>query len=410
LFLVLRKRLFFSFSDPFYFVFVFTYGTGYGLIIALTFLGKITSITFFWVMINNIVFLVALLYFLPKKIYLLKTSSRFLSQRENGAVFFVVLFVYLLLLVLILKNVGLGMFAESNRFEQNRGYGFLVRILEPCKLFIVSYFSIKIAIHKKSTKLLSFLFFIFILFNAILGGAKADLLYLIYAVYISRSIYGKKIQLKRSTLIVIGSAILGFALIVLSINIANNSMKGVFSSGSLKNTSIVFQYLLSRILGNGDMYYLGLPGDVYKLIGTDNILIRFLSPIVGISVLSQLLGYDVGLYSVGKQILLFWSPGRTIAGGPVSHFDLFGLVYLGDFGSLFFSFALGLICVGIYRYSLGNEGNIFKSSIATTIILRGLAIIIEPPVGVAYLLDIFLFVVFCRLSGFIILYALKDKK
>jgi len=96
--------------------------------------------------------------------------------------------------------------------------------------------------------------------------------------------------------------------------------------------------LVFRIIGSGDTSYLILPNGVIEYIQTDNALTRFIAPIIGSGNLSNLLGYPVTDYTVGRQALLYFDPTNSIAGGPTSHFDLFGYVYFGVIGGFIFHY------------------------------------------------------------------------
>ena len=133
---------------------------------------------------------------------------------------------------------------------------------------------------------------------------------------------------------------------------------------------------------------MSLPNNVIEEIETDSIFIRVVSQIIGSSVMSKILGYDVTNYSVGRQILLYYDSKTEVAGGPTSHFDLFSYVYFGYFGVLFVVFLAYILGTFQRLLKFANNKSIFYIALVSTLWIRAMAVILEPVMGLAYILDI----------------------
>lgn len=397
LYLSIRKCVVAGILDPLHFYWTFTIGTAYGISIGLYYLNQISTNIFVYQILSALTFVFFYRLFIKNPIKQHKALFfGLLVVKHNPHAFIATLtLLYFLIAALIIYVGGLGLFADVNRFEQNRGHGALVRIADLLRIFLIAAVTINlIRTHSKTRFSLRFLLhtiflLLLITFSAALNGAKFAFLEGIYASIISFVIFSRR-KPKFSPPQMAGIALLpiAFAIAALTINLAKNDVTENNTSRQFSELPFVIERLFLRVLGNGDKYYLGLPNDVIENIETDNIFVRFASPLVGSTRLSQMLGYDVGHLNVGKQILLHHNPDYLYAGGPTSHFDLFSYKYFGyQFGWIWIIFT-SLLLASIASLSRHCCGNIYASALVATLWLRTLPILLEPPIGFAYLIDI----------------------
>jgi oligosaccharide repeat unit polymerase len=388
-----------GYLDPFHFYWTFTFGSAYGVVLGLYFLHEIDIELLSMVAFFGLAFILSFRYFSrnPKKRFRSYFDRLLIPQGEGKLEFVVVAVVYLLILVLIISFVGVGMFAETNRFEQNRGFGPLVRVADALRLFVVAYLSLLIVKRYRRTNrirlntvVLTLTLTILIVVGSIVNGAKFALLEAIYAIVVASAIYTEKPKFRLWLMVsVLGSA-LTFALVVLSANLNNDAATRGADATYMEGNSLVVERFVLRVLANADKYYFSLPNHVIDELKTDNVVVAFLTPFVGIGKMSSLVGYDVSEYSIGRQTLMYFYPENDVAGGPTSHFDLFAYKYFGWFGGPLFVLFISFLLSSIMSLTKSGQGRIFYSSLVAALWLRSQAMILEPTVGLSYVFDIFL--------------------
>lgn len=388
-----------GYLDPLHFYWAFTFGSAYGVVISLFILGHIDLNLFSMVCAFGLLFFLSFRFFIKsKKSFLLKNFVRLLIPSDDGKLeFSVVLVTYILLLGTILIFVGSGMFAETNRFEQNRGFGPLVRVADGLRLFVVAY--IALLLFKRYRKvgkitwrlsIYGFLFLVLIVIGAVVNGSKFGLLEAIYAVVLALSVYFKKPKFNFLVAVSVMFSALSFAILVLAANLNNEASTGGAEPSYMAGNSLVLERLVLRILANADKYYFSLPNHVIDELKTDNIIVTFLTPFVGTGRMSSLVGHDVAEYGIGRQTLMYFYPDNDVAGGPTSHFDLFAYKYFGWLGGPFFIIFISFLFSSIMLLTRHGKDKIFYSSLAAALWLRAQAIILEPTIGFSYVFDIFI--------------------
>lgn len=152
--------------DPAHFYITFTFGTAYSIIFGLGYLGYISVDKYF------IIILFALSLFIS--IYIsarVRTKLNVfintvaIPTNSNGKVeFYFALVSFLFCSLITIYNAGFGLFADTNRFEQNRGIGVFVRVTDCLRLFIIPYMYL-LLIGEKSTSKKSIIFFFSVIFR-----------------------------------------------------------------------------------------------------------------------------------------------------------------------------------------------------------------------------------------------------
>lgn len=394
--------------DAFHFFYAFNIGISYGVVVALFVKGYIESYYFFIILYFGIIFHLSLKYIFKKKlknriIYKVVDFFKLSGRYKNPFNFILVIFI--LLVIIQIFTIGISAFTEVNRFEDAKGLGFLIRIIEPLKLIVISSFFIKLIEKRKKGQSIKWsltLFITFCVFLALLSGAKFALIEILLLIGILLPLNGKGVKLGFLKLGLIFIASLGFVLFILFLNNRENDNE---ESMLLPGTPIVVDKLFLRLLSDGDMYYLSLPNGVIDDIQTDNVIVRFTSQVFGNSLTSKILGYDVSRFTVGKAIQVYHHESLDVSGGPVSHIDLFSYKYFGFiFGTVFIILLLKYYKVlsdkiQVLRDQLileYNQISAFNLSIFASLWMRSLPILMEPPVGIAYVIDFFILILFLK--------------
>ncbi|OCL92936.1 O-antigen polymerase [Arcobacter porcinus] len=418
LFLAVRKLAVGGIFDPIHFAYTFTFGTKYAVVFTLYFNGLISNYLFSMIVIFGMAFYVSLIYSSKLKQPIVNNLFSLLVPKNNHYFEFKVIFlIYSLIAVYIISNIGFGFFAETNRFDNNKGFGAFVRITDVLGTFIIAYLSI---IFYERYRLLGnynlgqflryFSLLLFIIFFTILNGAKAAFVFAFITIILAIRASGYKLKvgiIKGTVLILIATVI---AMLGLYINLLNNNMEAS-GEGKLTGAPIVLEKFVGRIIANGNQSYMSLPNNVIEEIQTDNIFIRLMTPFIGTSLMSKIVGYPANDLSVGRQILFQYDSNNEVAGGPTSHFDLFSYVYFG-YGGIVFVIFLGYL-IGSINMLLRTAQNksIFYVSLITTLWIRAMALLLEPPTGIGYIFD--LFIIFILLNIFIYILnfiSTKEKK
>ncbi len=402
MFISLRKFSLGGALDPFHITYTFTYSTSYAVMTLLWLNGHIDNGLFFLLVFYGFCFISILIISNTYKVNLHRLSSMcdLLFGVKNADAIKIIFAIYVFLSFVIIYNKGFSLFTLTNRFEDNKGIGPLVKIWEYSVYFILSYFSI-VSFNKKNSKIIVLLLILFAVFNSIVSGAKSDFFYYGLVFFFSRAIYTGKVQYNFKNLLSLLCVGLMSILVVLYFNFSL-TLTTDFKIGDILE-SLLFRFY-DRILSNGDAYYMGLPNNIIDAVSVDNVCITMLAPLIGISTLSSLVGYDVSSLDLGRQILLFHSPSLDVAGGPTDHFDLFAYKYFGAMGPIFVIF-ISVYIVVVKEIIKTGKDNVHLSSVYSVIWFSVLSAILKPgmifsslliPALFFFLINVFIFL--CRIK------------
>lgn len=391
------------------FFYTFTFGTKYAIVCSLFFNDYISYRLFFIIFLFGALFYFSLILFSNINNNFLSVFITLMTPKKNQNILFKIILIFFMLICgCIISTIGFGIFATTNRFDAARGYGFLIRILDVTGFFVMSYLSILSYLRfKKLNKndikqwFIYVFLFVVVLIYCFLNGAKASLILSVYVIVLSVKIFNQSFKIKFTKVIFLFLLSILFALFSLQINLKNNGYDLSSQGEYLQGVPILIEKFLHRILSNGNQSYMSLPYDVIDNIEKDSFLVRFISPFLGATYMSKILNYNVGDFSVGRQIMLYHAKYLDIAGGPTSHFDLFSYVYFGYFGVffvIFLGFLLGSIN-NLLRKEIRSQDNksIFKCSLLSTLWVKSNAIILEPTIGIAYIVDVVIFFLFINI-------------
>ena len=382
--------------DPVHFYWTFTFGTAYGIVFALFLNGDIEFYLFFMVFSYGLIFTIFANLF--NKVGVKPFDRLFFTishaRSEPKILLFLIQIIFIIDLFIILYFIGFGFLAEDNRFEQNRGMGFFVRVFAALRLFLVAYYSLLFSdfIKRRGVYRLSFVLYLiyfiaFIVFTSLIDGAKFALLESAIVVVVALVLSGSKLRINFFKLVIIAVLSFVFALIVYSVNLEKNGYSSR-ESEYIEGAPFVIEAMSLRVLANADKYFLSLPNEVIETLEIKSAWVRLLAPVIGSTRLSNLLGFNVNDYSIGKQILLYWHPDFKISGGPTSHFDLFAYKQFGFIFGYFWVILTAYILVGIKGLARLPLKSKYSVSILVVLWVRSWALVIEPPLGLGYILDV----------------------
>lgn len=406
LFLAIRPVIVGGIFDPLVLALVITYSVNYAVVALLWQMGK-TSFLLTALVLGYGVVMLSIFRWMSRRRRpsLLLGLYRHMSPRSIGIqVYRLSLAVYLVLSLLIISSIGLGIMAETNRFDAARGFGGYIRVLDFLAPFIISYSTASIFTSRRRIVLKMLVLALFILFAAMVNGAKISVIFSLFTIFFTLSIMDIKVKINRVVAVACLVAGLAFSLVALSINMRQNQVDESLVNTGLTGPALVLERFAYRVVASGDTSYLLLPNNVIDKIKRDSVLVRFIAPFIGITTASQVFGHAVGDYSVGRQALLYYDSNNEIAGGPTSHFDLFGYVYFGPIGGFLFAAAVGALLgsinrtIHIVRRSPTVPPNHFRVALVVTLWTRAVLVIIEPTVALAYIVEVLVFFSVASLS------------
>ncbi|MEK2611958.1 hypothetical protein WLF18_22980 [Pseudomonas shirazensis] len=406
LYLSIRRKVVLGYLDPLHFYWTFTFGTGYGVVLAL-YLEDFISF-YYLCLVAGYALVFITIFSLSKRRgwWLYRAVKTLLVPRGAGRFeFMFIFFIYLALAFFLMFNTGLGVSADTNRFEQNRGVGAFVRVADGLRLFVLSYLTL-ICCRRWSAGQRGVVtwtcigtYFVLLIVSSLLNGAKFAVLEGLYTSLFAVAVQGYRMRVSVAKVAIMLAAVLFFAVWVLGKNLEQSGIDSESSGAYMSDTPVLYERLALRILANGDKYYLSLPNGVIERLKTDSALIQFLSPLVSVTKMSELVGHPVNDYTVGRQSLLYWYPDYNTAGGPTSHFDLFSYKYLGLLPGILFVALIGFLLGSIVNVSRRKAQGPFYAALCATLWLRAIAMLLEPTVGLAYVLDIFIMFFVIKVFG-----------
>lgn len=411
LWLSVRDKLVGKIFDPFTLIFVVAFGINYGIVVFMFFKGLLDGILFGTLALYAVA-LIAMFRWgssLKSKPVIFRYLAYVGRPQLSSAVFTACALIYATLSLVIFSQIGFGILAETNRFDAARGYGAFIRVLDCLSPFIVAYTSLTImqSKHYRVSKLLGLA--VFILYAAIVNGAKISVIYSFSTALLALSMASYRIRVSGWQAVVAGVIGLAFSALALNINLEKNNVSEQSIAPLAASSGLLTARLVYRFIAFGDTSYLLLPNRIIDSVQKDSIGARFAAPIIGNDNLSKILGYEVQDFSVGRQALLHYSPNLEVSGGPTSHFDLFFYVYFGSFVGFFLISLLGYFLGRINQsVELVKSSEYFRSnklllSIIATLWSRSVLLIIEPTVALAYIFDIFvIFTVVCLLVATVV--------
>jgi hypothetical protein len=333
------RRVFLSLLDPLNFNIFFSC-LGSSVVIFLFLIGEINLYYFSSFCFTQILFTLGFFVFKPIKLQKVDHLKRKEVKFEDELLFLEIMFIVSSLFNIIsqlyvysVRGIPLFMVSYLDTYNVGGGFGILMRIITASSV-ISWYLVIHFLINKrgKAIKVYVWGYMITSLICFSLNGSKATFLTIGLTLFLYTLIncrYNVVVQnlqrkIEKFSLKLFG-VICVLILIVLSIQSAGETNP--------------FLSLGIRLIHSGDAYFYGYPNDVLKSLPPGNGFNAVFSDLLG---MLRVYGWDELPQAFGMTLVRFHYPALDVISGANARHNIFGLFYFGYFGSLVFSFILGI--------------------------------------------------------------------
>ena len=294
-------------------------------------------------------------------------------------IYFLCFFIYVLLISFTYVYLGIPLFLPSRlSLFVNSGLGSIERLLPFLQLYCLTfsfYLLNKSNISKVLRLFIYFVFFTFII-TAILSGSKSGMVPFFYAIFGYFYIYKRQFTINRRIYgLLIISALSGILVLVLSQNLTFFEALNEFSF---------------RFIGSGDVYWMGLPNDVYKDLKFENSYSYLFSGILSPLRLIETPAANSGF---GFQLAEILNPGLDVLMGPNVRPSLLGKILFGWGGLIFSAFLASFLSFIMYFLPRFMPRGILSTIYYTYIYVTILSFISDPVYSVGLIMNI----IFCTL-------------
>lgn len=372
---MILKRQIYNVFDPFMLSVVTSIFSA--VVVIYMYFNNITNRYFFYSFIlTEIAYLVGLSIVKPlnkreinKKCKPINSDRILYYEKLKRNLFWISSLIYVLSQLYYYKTVGIPLLMKNENMYLLAQYvdnGIAKRILDGMFPVVVYLLIDKFVVYKKKS-IFSFCYdwfvAVFILVTMALSGYKANFIYIVfylqlYKVYSYKLNKEEKIEkrINRFTVILFSLSLIMSLIIISTRYITSDS-----------DNSIV--YLFKRLLLSGDVFIYSYGSDVLQYINKGNAFTGIFSDILG---LLRIVSWDKLPQVVGLQIFQIANNSNGIT-GPNPRHNVFGLLYFGYYGSIIYSFLIGLI-INVFRnkiyYRLPQNfiGGIFYCTFVNAII------------------------------------------
>lgn len=321
----------------------------------------------------------------------IKFSNQILANEKSISFVLYISFLILFIIFIVASYALLGIpIFKGNRLDtyMGSGLGFLDRMMPFFKIYCIFY---SFYLWERSNKyslnrlLVVFVFLIFIITGILSGSRSSFFVFLIiywgYCYFFLRNT--EKIT-KYYKIFIIGIFV---TLLTFSIQAGSKNLLGSFRP------------LAERVIASGDAYFEALPNDTWKTIDTGiwykHLFYGLVRPA---KMLKEFHYVPVGVLLTRK--IYPQNVGATY--GPVGLPSLLGFIYFG-WGGLLFSFILGFfISLSLFRLPALFPKGIISSIISVYFFIQFLSYIGDPCLGMGYLFNTILNLIFLTFLIFVI--------
>ncbi len=291
--------------------------------------------------------------------------------------------VYIISQCLIYKLKGIPLFMESRleTFSSGGGAGVLGRISDVSSIFSLYAFFLVIKIDKfRISEIPKYLILLLIFITFFLSGSKSTFL-IVFSVFwcyiiftqIKGGDYLVYLQLMKKNMkwIILFSILISSFIIYVQSNPDNAS----------DNTLNPFLALCLRFVHSGDIFWYAYPDNVYLKIPSNQWIAALLHDTFG---LLRIQDWSNLPEAIGITLKDIHHPSDVLQ-GPNARHNVFGLIYYGFFGSIFFSYSLGVF-LSFVRNKLPYilRADIFGGATFTYLMCRGASIDSDPMMTITY--------------------------
>jgi hypothetical protein len=342
----------------------------------LFFLDEIPSYLYYNFICSETLFWFGFVSFAKKNIFL--STKKITNENGIGSLLYITFYaLYLSFTIFSYLNFGIPVFAESRltTLEGSGGFGVLSRLNSFFVIFLLMY-SYYLFDHGKSFlyRFTPYLVVVTIAITAIFSGSRSGFFIFVFTYFGYQYFYkGFLPDVKR---------VIKFIPIIISSGVVVMLITG---SGSIQSA---FIGLGQRFISTGDVYWMAYPNEVITTINLENSFSYLFSGILGPL---RLIDNNNIPAPVGAQLTWALNPNlQGIMVGPNGRPPVLGYVLFGWWG-LLYSFILGLF-ISFFLFKLPAiipKGTI-SSAFIVYVYLKLQTFIVDPPLGMTYLFDIFL--------------------
>jgi hypothetical protein len=308
------------------------------------------------------------------------------EKRKNNSLiaFYFFSSVYIISQCFIYKLKGIPLFMESRleTFSSGGGAGVLGRISDVSSIFSLYAFFLVIKIDKfRISEIAKYLTLLLIFITLFLSGSKSSFL-IVFSVFwcyiiftkITGGDYVSYFKLINRNIKLLG--ILSLSVVFIIINVQSSNPNSVS-----ENTLNPFLALCLRLLHSGDIFWYAYPNNIYSKIPDNQWFSALFNDTLG---LLRIQDWSKLPEAIGISFKNIHHPSDILQ-GPNARHNVFGLIYYGFFGSIFFSYCLGVVLSFIRNklpYILRED--IFGGATFTYLMCRGASIDTDPMLTITY--------------------------
>ena len=349
------------------------------------------------------------------KITINKKKNLITEKNNNNSLvaFYFFSSVYIISQCLIYKLKGIPLFMESRleTFSSGGGAGVLGRISDVSSIFSLYAFFLVIKIDKfRISEIPKYLILLLIFITFFLSGSKSTFL-IVFSVFwcyiiftqIKGGDYLVYFQLMKKNIkwIILFSVVISTFIIYVQSNPDNAG----------DNTLNPFLALCLRFVHSGDIFWYAYPNNVYLKIPSNQWIAALLHDTFG---LLRIQDWSNLPEAIGITLKEIHHPSDVLQ-GPNARHNVFGLIYYGFFGSIFFSYSLGVF-LSFVRNKLPYilRADIFGGATFTYLMCRGASIDSDPMMTITYFDNIVfilpvLYIVYLMLIEFLRINTIKNE-
>ena len=305
------------------------------------------------------------------------------SNNNSLIAFYFFSAVYIISQCIIYKLKGIPLFMESRleTFSSGGGAGVLGRISDVSSIFSLYAFFLVIKIDKfRISEIPKYLILLLIFITFFLSGSKSTFL-IVFSVFWCYIIFTQikggdylvyfQLMKKNMKWIILFSILISSFIIYLQSNPNNAS----------DNTLNPFLALCLRFVHSGDIFWYAYPDNVYLKIPSNQWIAALLHDTFG---LLRIQDWSNLPEAIGITLKDIHHPSDVLQ-GPNARHNVFGLIYYGFFGSIFFSYSLGVF-LSFVRNKLPYilRADIFGGATFTYLMCRGASIDSDPMMTITY--------------------------
>lgn len=402
-----------SFIDPYFFA-VFSSAFCLTDVFFMYFINKISFYIFSSYVLTQISFFLGFYSFKKRKTPIVNVKN--LDEKPDVSLndliaFYFFSFIYLTSQVIIYATKGIPLFMVSRleTFSDGGGSGVLGRITEVSSIFSLYSFFLVIKVDKiRLSESFKYIIISLIFLTFMLSGSKGSFLTIFYVFWtyiVFSQLKGGEYQvylrlLKKNIKRIVFFSV-SLACLVIYIQSKNKQEEADISEAMNPIVEMAFRFVYS-----GDIYWFSYPNNVYQSIPSDRGITALFGDVFG---LFRIYDWTELPEAIGLTMKRYHHPSDIIMGSNARH-NVFGLIYYGFIGSIFFSYTLGLM-LSFIRNKLPSYLNytFFGGGVFTYLIIKTAGLDTDPPLTVTYLDNLF-FVFPILFLGYLVLVELMKFK